>query len=83
MCRLYLGTLLYCMVIWKMSIYYFVNIFLCYCINTYSKLLPNKYMEINETKAIAGVPKPGPNSLYKSFINAHPLRSNISKERKY
>ena len=40
-------------------------------------------MEINETKAIAGVPKPGPNSLYKSFINAHPLRSNISKERKY
>ena len=38
-------------------------------------------MELNKTKAIAGVPTPGPNSLYKYFINAHPLRSNISKEK--
>ena len=35
----------------EMSNYYFMNTFLCYCINTYSKLLPNKYMELNETKA--------------------------------
>ena len=62
-----------------MSNYYYMNTFLCYCINTCSKLLPNKYMELNETKAIAEVPSPGTNSLYKYFINAHPLRSNISK----
>ena len=37
-------------------------------------------MELNKTKAIAWVPRPGPNSLYKYFINAHPLISNISKE---
>ena len=36
-------------------------------------------MELNETKAIAEVPTPGPNSLYKYFINTHHLRSNISK----
>ena len=57
----------------------FMNTFLCYCINTCSKLLPNKYMELNKTKAIAGVLKPGPNSLCKYFINTHPLRSNIRK----
>ena len=56
-----------------------MNTFLCYYINTCSKLLPNKYMELNETKAILGVPRPGPNSLYKYFINTHPLISNISK----
>ena len=39
-------------------------------------------MELNETKAIAGVPVPGPTSLYKYFINAHPLIGNISKEKK-
>ena len=54
-------------------------IFLCYCINTYSKLLPNKYMELNKTKAIAGVPRPGPYSLYNYFTNANPIISNISK----
>ena len=32
-------------------------------------------MELNETKAIAGGPRPGPNSLYKYFINTHHLRS--------
>ena len=39
-------------------------------------------MELNETKAIAGVSRPGPNSLYKYFINAHHLISNISKGKK-
>ena len=57
----------------------FMNIFLCYYINTYSKLLPYKYMELNKTKAIAGVPKPGPFSLCNYFTNTHPLISNISK----
>ena len=59
----------------------FLNTFLHYYIYTYSKLLTNKYMELNKTKAIAGVPMPGPISLYKYFINAHPLIGNISKEK--
>ena len=63
--------------------YYFMNIFLHYCINTCSKLLPNKYMELNETKAIAEVPTPGPTSLYKYFINTHHLIGNISKGKNY
>ena len=46
----------------------FMNTFLCYCINTYSKLLPNKYMELNETKAIAGVPTFGPHFLHNYFL---------------
>ena len=41
----------------------------------------NKYMELNKTKAIAGVPRLGPYSLYNYFTNAHPLISNISKEK--
>ena len=49
----------------------FMNIFLCYCINTYSKLWPNKYMELNKSKARAGVPRPGPYSLYNYFTNTH------------
>ena len=36
-------------------------------------------MELNKTKAIAGVPMPGPYSLYNYFTNTHPLTSNISK----
>ena len=38
-------------------------------------------MELNETKAIAGVARPGPTSLFKYFINAHLLIGNISKEK--
>ena len=37
-------------------------------------------MELNETKAIARVLRTGPTSLYKYFINTHPLICNISKE---
>ena len=44
-----------------------------YCINICPKLLPNKYMELNETKAIAEVPRPGSYSLYNYFTNTHPL----------
>ena len=47
--------------------YYFMNIFLCYCINTFSKLLPNKCRKLNKTKAMARVPRPGPYSLYNYF----------------
>ena len=36
-------------------------------------------MELNKTKAIAGVPMPEPYSLYNYFTNAHQLISNISK----
>ena len=36
-------------------------------------------MELNKTKAIVGVPKPGSYSLYNYFTNAHPLISNISQ----
>ena len=36
-------------------------------------------MELNKTKAIAGVPTPGPYSLYNYFTNTHQLISNISK----
>ena len=57
----------------------FMNTFLCYCINTYSKLLPNKYMELNETKAIVGIPRTGSNLLYNYFSNAHPILSMIIK----
>ena len=37
----------------------FTNTYPCYCINTWSKLLPNKYIELNKTKAIAELPGPG------------------------
>ena len=40
-------------------------------------------MELNETKAIVEVSRPGPTSLYKYFINAHPLIGNISKGKNY
>ena len=39
-------------------------------------------MELNKTKAIAGVPKSAPYLLYNWFSNAHPLISNISKRKK-
>ena len=38
-------------------------------------------MELNTTKAIVGVPTPGPYSLYNYFTNTHPLISNISKRK--
>ena len=51
----------------------FMNAFLHYYISTCSKLLPNKYMELNETKAIVGVPRLGSYSLYNYFPNAYPI----------
>ena len=45
--------------------------------------MPNKYMELNKTKAIAGVLRPGPYFLYNYFTNAHPLISNISERENY
>ena len=35
-------------------------------------------MELNETKAIAGVPRPGPYSLYHYFTNTHLFINNIN-----
>ena len=63
--------------------YYFMNTYLCYCVNTFSKVLPNKYMKLNETKAIVGVPKPGSYSLYNYYSNACPLLSIIIKIENY
>ena len=40
-------------------------------------------MELNETKAIAGVPMPGSYSLYNYFTNAHQLISMIIKIKNY
>ena len=40
-------------------------------------------MELNETKAVAGVPRPEPTFLYKYFINTHPLIGNINKGKNY
>ena len=40
-------------------------------------------MELNKTKAIAGVPTPGPYSLYNYFPNVHPLISNINERENY
>ena len=40
-------------------------------------------MELNETKATVGVPRPGSYSLYNYFTNAHPLTSIIIKIENY
>ena len=40
-------------------------------------------MELNETKAIAGVSTPGSYSLYNYFTNAHQLTSIIIKIENY
>ena len=63
--------------------YYFMNTYPCYCINTCSKLLPNKCIELNETNAIAGVPSHGSYPLYNYFSNAHPILSIIIKIENY
>ena len=39
-------------------------------------------MELNETKAIAGVPRPGPIPLYKYFTNAHPPNKQYNQRKK-
>ena len=38
-------------------------------------------MELNKSKAIAGVPTPGPYSLYNYFTNTHRLISSINKRK--
>ena len=75
-CYLLLGSLDY-------TNYYFMNVFLCYCINTCSKLLPNKYMELSYTKAIVGVPRPGSYSLCSYISNAHPIIGLIIEIENY
>ena len=53
-----------------------------YYINSHYKLLPNKYLELNQTKAIAGVSTHGSYSLYSYYTNAHPLYYTIIKLEK-
>ena len=60
-----------------------MDTFLHYYINTCSKLLPNKYMELNKTKAIARVSTPWSYSLYNYFSNAHPILGIIIKIENY
>ena len=40
-------------------------------------------MELNETKAIAGVPRPGSYSLYNYFTDAHPIIGLINEIKNY
>ena len=40
-------------------------------------------MELNETKAIAGVPRPGSYSLYNYFSNTHQILSIIIEIENY
>ena len=40
-------------------------------------------MELNESKAIVGVPKPGSDFLYSYFSNAHPILNIIIKIENY
>ena len=40
-------------------------------------------MELNETKALVGVPRPGPYSLYNYSTDAHPFLSIIIKLKNY
>ena len=40
-------------------------------------------MELNETKALVGVPRPGSYSLYNYFSNAHPILSIIIEIENY
>ena len=50
--------------------------------NLHYSLLPNKYLDLNQTKAIAGVSGLGPYSLYNYYTNAHPLYGTIIKSEK-
>ena len=44
--------------------------------------MPNKYMELNKSKAIAGVPKPGPYSLYNYFYQHTSINKQYNRKRK-
>ena len=62
--------------------YYCMDILSHYFINSHYNLLPNKYLELNKTKAIAGVSSLGSYSLYSYYTNAHPLDCTIIKLEK-
>ena len=62
--------------------YYCMDILSCYCINSHYKLLPNKYLELNKTKAIVGVSRLGSYSPYSYYTDAHPLYCTIIKLEK-
>ena len=50
--------------------------------NTHYKLLPNKYLELNKTKAIAGVSMLGSYSPYSYYTDVYPLYCTIIKLEK-
>ena len=60
-----------------------MNTLLHYYINSHYKLLPNKYLELNKTKAIAGVCRLGSYSPYSYYTDAHPLYCTIIKLENY
>ena len=64
------------------SNYYCIGKLLQYCIILHYSLLPNKYLDLNQTKVIAGVSGLGPCSLYNYYTNAHPLYGTITKLEK-
>ena len=53
-----------------------------YCIKSHYIGLPNKYLELNQTKAIVGVYGLGLTSLYSFYTNAHPFFGAIIKLEK-
>ena len=63
----------------KLLFYEYLSTLLYKC----SKLKLNKYMELNETEAITGVPMPGSYFLYNSFSNTHPILSKIIEIENY
>ena len=60
-----------------------MNILLCYCTNLHYRLLPNKYLELNKTKAIAGVSRLGSYFPYSYYTDAYPLYCTIIKLENY
>ena len=74
------GTLPYCMAGLELkSNYYCIGMLPCYCINLHYVRLPNKYLELNQTKAIVRVSALGSNTRYSLYTNAHPFYGAIIK----
>ena len=50
-----------------------MNTLLHYCIDSHYQILPHEYLELNKTKAIAGVSRHGSYSPYSYYTDAHQL----------
>ena len=53
-----------------------------YCINLHYVGLPNKYLKLNQTKAIVRVSGLGSNTPYSLYTNTHPFYGAIIKLEK-